>query len=132
MSVPDEQIAELLRRDDVRLAAEWEALQHRIERQFGRTAGIEAILFLIGVQSRGQGYEPGLEKEAKQDLIMEGTYCAFESIGLYDRSGGEEDRHWVRTGTVVPEMALPDQEKLLRIAILTYFEESEGYRPGAR
>ena len=63
------------------LEARWERLQGWIDERFGRQAGIEGILFLIGVQTRGRGFEPDLEKEAKERLIMEGAYRVFETLG---------------------------------------------------
>ena len=113
-----------LEQDDSILAKRWEELLSWLEQRFGRQAGIESILFLIGIQSRGRGFEPRLSKKAKQDLIMEGTHCAFESVGLYRRIGTNKKGHilWERTGPVVPKLPLPEQEKLLQIAILSYFD----------
>ena len=113
-----------LQQEDQTLTHRWEELLSWLDTRFGRQASIESILFLIGIQSRGQGYRPKLSKKAKQDLIMEGTHCAFETVGLYRRIGTNEKGHviWERSGPAIPKLPLPEQEKLLQIAILSYFD----------
>lgn len=110
--------------DDEELANRWKELLSWVRERFDRDAGIESILFLVGIQSRGQGYQPKLSKKAKQDLIMEGTYCVFETLGLYKRVGIDEKGHtiWANTNTLNQVLTLPEQEKLLQVAILTYFD----------
>lgn len=114
--------------DDAELEARWERLQSWLKARFGRDTGIEAVLFLVGVQSRGHGYEPKLRKEVKQDLIMEGTYSVFEKLGFYERVGMDEHGNWIweRVVPEIPKLPIDDQEKLLRIAILAYFDEVFG------
>ena len=113
-----------LEADDAAVTDRWERLQERLQSRFGRVPGLEAILFLIGVQSRGQGFQPHLPKQQKQDLIMEGTCCAFEQIGLYRRAGTDEQGHvvWERTMLGLPDLSVDAQEKLLRLAVLAYFD----------
>lgn len=91
--------------------------------RFGRSVGLEGVLFLIGVNALGRGFEPRLEKERKQDLIMEGTYHAFAALGVYEQVGLEADGFavWERR-LDVPRLAVEQQEKLLHLAILAYFE----------
>ena len=63
--------------DPALLDAQWTHLQGWLAPRFGAEAvGMEAILFLVGVQVSGEGYRK-LEKEAKQDTIMNGTYAVF-------------------------------------------------------
>ncbi len=114
----------ILNLDDEELARKWHRLQETLDGQFGKQPGIEAILFLIGIQSRGRGFEPKLNKQVKQDIIMEGTHCVFETLGLYKRVGIDSNglSLWERNGPLLPKLSLPDQEKLLRVAILSYFE----------
>ncbi len=56
---------------------------------------------------------------------MEGTHCAFETLGLYRRVGRDSKGQnvWERTDIPLPKLPLPDQEKLLRVAILAYFDD---------
>ena len=110
--------------DDAVLAERWAGLLAWIAERFGRSnAAIEPILFLIGVQERGAGYQPDLAKEDKQAVIMDGTYHAFETLGFYERVGMESDGAWIWERIVrLPELTVEEQEKLLRVAILRYFE----------
>ena len=122
-AMPDN-IQAYLEVDDTVLDARWARLEAWVKDHFKRDVTLEAILFLIGVQSKGHGFEPSLKKEAKQDLIMEGTYCAFETLDLYRRVGMEADGRWLweRT-TPMPDLSVEAQEKLLRLAVLRYFED---------
>lgn len=124
MDVP-EAIQAFLDTDDATLDAQWKTLETWIQARFKREPTIEAILFLMGIQSRGHGYEPQLEKEVKQALIMEGTYCAFEHLGFYEKVGADKYGHWIweRIGPSMPKLPIDRQEKLLRIAILRYFDD---------
>ncbi|GIV58614.1 MAG: hypothetical protein D6746_06765 [Bacteroidetes bacterium] len=119
----DDPLLALLDIDDADVAARWQRLDAWMQRRFGRPAGLEATLFLIGLQTHGTGFQPDLEKDRKQSLIMEGTYCAFETLGLYERVGMNEDGFWIWARTrPLPELDVEAQEKLLRLAILRYFE----------
>lgn len=111
--------------DESELEEEWHRLQAWLQSRFGKEPGIEGVLFLIGIQSCGRGFEPNLGKEAKQALIMEGTYCVFETLGIYARVGMEEDGNWIweRLIDQPPGLSVDDQEKLLRTAILRYFDD---------
>lgn len=115
----------LLSIEETALESQWQALLTWLETHFGRQAGIESILFLIGIQSQGRGYEPKLSKKKKQALIMEGTHCAFETLGLYKRVGKDSNGQivWERTEIPLQKLPLPEQEKLLRVAILSYFDK---------
>lgn len=110
--------------DDTLLDKQWSELLIWLEAHFGKQAGIESTLFLIGIQARGRGFEPKLSKKRKQSLIMEGTHCAFETLGLYRRVGKDSNLQnvWERTEVPLPKLPLPEQEKLLRVAIISYFD----------
>lgn len=110
--------------DDAWLEAAWQRTLAWLDERFGRQPGMEAILFLIGIQSQGRGYQRKLKKERKQDLIMEGTYCAFETLGIYHRVGADAEGNWIWEPTLpyVPKLPLEQQEKLLRLAVVRYFE----------
>ncbi len=130
----DDPIQRCLRSDDDELNAEWQRVLSWIEHRFGRQAGIEAVLFLIGLQSRGIGYEPEMEKERKQDTIMEGTFCAFEKLGFYERIGVDEHGFWIweRSVESIPKLSIEDQEKILKLGIVRYFDDVIGSASQAR
>lgn len=124
----DDRIERHLQSDDDTLAERWEGVLDWVRTRFGQEGGIEAVLFLIGIQSRGIGYEPDMEKERKQDTIMEGTYCAFEKLGFYERVGMDENGFWIweRSIDSIPKMEIEDQEKLLKLGIVRYFDDVIG------
>ncbi len=80
----------------------------------------------MGIQSVGRGYEPDLPKERKQSLIMEGSYLAFETFGLYQRMGLEKNGFWLWEKRFdLPKLSIDDQERLLQLGILNYFDQSK-------
>ncbi len=115
----------LLASADATLESQWAQVEALVERRFGREPTIESILFLIGVQERGRGFEPELEKDVKETLVMEGTYCVFETVGLYAHAGMEADGSWIweRTTDLPPDLSPDDQHRLLRLAIIRYFDD---------
>ncbi len=128
--MPDTDTLEaFLEADDAALEARWQRLTAWVQARFDREATLEAVLFLIGIQARGRGFEPELEREAKQDVIMEGTFFAFETLGFYARVGMESNGFWIWEKLVqLPELAVEAQEKLLRLAVLRFFDEhAEGW-----
>ena len=122
----DHPLQRYLEANDAELAVHWKALEQWFAARFGKTPDIEGMLFLMGIQARGRGFEPELEKDAKQSLIMEGTYHAFAALGIYEHVGMEADGHWIWERVIdhPPDLSVEAQEKLLKTAILQYFEES--------
>ena len=102
---------------------EWEQLVAWLEREYEREITLEAILFLVGIQSRGRGFEPELDRDVKEHVIMEGTYCVMAAIGAYERVGMEANGAWIWERMIDPvgEMEIDDQEKVLKSAVLAYF-----------
>ncbi len=106
----------------------WNGLIKWLETTYGREITLEAILFLIGIQTRGRGFEPELERDRKQDVIMEGTFSAFASLGVYEQVGMEDNGAWIweRVADPVPELPVEEQEKLIKLAVLRYFDDELG------
>lgn len=113
-----------LQADDADLQRRWASLQVWIQERFEKEPTIEAILFLVGIQSLGRGYEPKLKRDVKQDLIMEGTYSVFATLGMYRRVGMEANGHWIWERLIAHPsgLSVEEQEKLLQVAILRYFD----------
>jgi hypothetical protein len=115
----------LLAVSDAELDRSWRTLQAWMQQRFGfESVGVEGLLFLAGVQENGTGYDPGMEKEAKQATIMDGTYAVLAHAGLYERAGVETDGRpiWARL-EAPPELGIDDQERLLRTALVRYFTD---------
>lgn len=107
--------------DDRMLERSWAKLQDSLGPRFGNSLGIEGILFLIGVQEQGRGFQPKLRKEKKQDLIMLGTHCVLEAVGVYDRVSEQDHKLHFQRRTGLPHLSIDEQEKLLRVGIIRYF-----------
>ncbi|MCX7907078.1 MAG: hypothetical protein N2561_06030 [Bacteroidetes bacterium] len=102
----------------------WERLCKRLAARFGKSPSLEGVLFLIGLRELGLGYEPGLEKEAKQDLIQEGANYALAALGYLEPMGREPHTGFTQWRSLRPldKPLDPDkQERLLRWAAWRYF-----------
>lgn len=118
------ELENLLEYPEEKLASRWSRVDSWLQERFGRDNSIESVLFLIGIHSRGLGFSPKLEKEQKQELIMEGSFLAFETLGHYERVGMDSDGAWIWERRVeLPDLSVEQQEKLLRIGITRYFEQ---------
>jgi hypothetical protein len=105
----------------------WDILLIELGKRFQKEITLEAILFLLGVQTHGRGYEPKIHRDRKQDLIMEGTFVAFEAIGFYERVGMETSGAWIweRRAEHPTGLSVEEQEILLKMAVLEYFSREE-------
>ena len=123
MTDPVDPLERALAVDTNELESAWSRLSSWMLERYGREASVESALFLVGIQTRGRGFTERLNKEQKQDLIMEGTWRVLDAAGLatFDKNAGV----WERT-TRLPVLDLAEQEKLLRSAIVRYFASRLG------
>ena len=91
-----------------------------------RPADLNAVLFLIGVQELGRGNQD-FSKEEKQDLMHIAVCKVLSFSGYYELEGLDEDGwpHWKKSKDL-PHFDLLDQEKLLKMHIIEYFEREIG------
>ena len=84
---------------------------------------LNAVLFLIGVQELGQGRKI-FEKEEKQDLMHIGICKVLSLSGYYELEGLDKDGwpHW-KLVKKLPHFDLLEQEKLLKMLVMEYFEK---------
>lgn len=109
---------------DLELERKWQALRLRLKDMIGRKPkDMNAILFLIGVQELGTGPKP-FSKEEKQDL-MHIAICKLLSLSGFYKLEGVDEQGWPHWKLIkpLPHFDLLDQEKLLKMHILDYFEE---------
>jgi len=109
---------------DLELERNWQALRLELKNVIGRKPkDINGILFLIGVQELGQGNRT-FSKEEKQDLMHIAICKVLSLAGYYDLEGLDEQGwpHW-RPKKKLPHFDLLEQEKLLKIQILEYFDQ---------
>ncbi len=109
---------------DLELEKRWVQLKSEIGKiGFKKPRDLNAVLFLIGVQELGKGMG-NYSKEEKQDLIHIAICKVLSFSGYYSLEGVDEDGwpHW-KLEKNLPHFDLLDQEKLLKMHIIEYFEK---------
>jgi len=109
---------------DLDLDKKWNSLLIYIEKLVGKKPkDLNAVLFLIGVQELGQGNKV-FSKEEKQDLMHIGICKVLSLLGYYELEGLDKDGwpHW-KLVKKLPHFDLLEQEKLLKMHVLEYFEK---------
>lgn len=109
---------------DLDLDRQWAALLNYIESTIGKKPkDLNGVLFLIGVQELGQGQKV-FDKEEKQDLMHIGICKVLSLSGYYELEGQDKDGwpHW-KMVKKLPHFDLLEQEKLLKMHVLEYFEK---------
>ncbi|MEO1053754.1 MAG: hypothetical protein AAFX87_24165 [Bacteroidota bacterium] len=112
---------------DLELQRAWQDLRLRLEEIFGKKPkDLNAVLFMIGVQELGKG-KRNFSKEEKQDLMHIAICKVLSLSGFYELEGLDEDGwpHW-KSIKKLPHFDLLEQEKLLKMHILEYFEQEFG------
>lgn len=102
----------------------WGKLMASVAEVIGkRPKDLNGVLFLIGVQELGQGPVP-FSKEEKQDLMHIAICKVLSYSGYYELKGTDKDGwpHWERVKPL-PHFDLLEQEKLLKMHVLEYFEK---------
>ena len=114
-------------RKDLDLQIRWSKLINLLEKQLGkRPKDLNGVLFLIGVQELGKGPQV-FSKEEKQDLMHLGICKVLSLAGYYELEGLDDDGwpHW-KALKKIPKIHLGDQEKLLKLQVIEYFEKEAG------
>ncbi len=108
---------------------QWERVLDHLEISVGkRPTGINSVLFLIGVRELGKG-KKRFSKEQKQDLIHIAICKLLSLSGYYTLEGLDEDGwpHW-KLVKKLPHVDMLDQEKLLKMHIIEYFDHEIGWQ----
>ncbi len=115
---------------DLTLDRSWHSLLLEIERLLGqKPKDLNATLFLIGVQELGKGQQ-FFTKEQKQDLMHIAICKVLSYAGYYELEGLDSDGwpHW-KLVKKLPRFDLLEQEKLLKMQVLEYFQHEFDWRP---
>ncbi|QOI96774.1 MAG: hypothetical protein HRU69_04380 [Flammeovirgaceae bacterium] len=118
---------------DLDLERRWQKLLDKLTDAIGKKPkDLNAVLFLIGVQELGQG-QKSFSKEEKQDLMHIAICRVLSSSGYYSLLGLDEQGwpHW-KLEKKLPNFDLLEQEKLLKMHIIDYFEEEYNWSFDAR
>ena len=109
---------------DLDHARQWNALQLHLERQIGKKPkDLNAVLFIIGIHELGRGPKR-FSKEEKQDL-MHIAICKVLSLSGYYQLEGLDQEGWPHWKLIrkLPHFDLLEQEKLLKMHVIEYFEK---------
>ena len=115
---------------DLDLEKNWHALIGQIEQMLGqKPKDLNGVLFLIGVQELGKGYQL-FTKEQKQDLLHIAICKVLSLAGYYTLEGLDKDGwpHW-KLIKKLPRFDLLEQEKLLKMQVMEYFEKEFEWLP---
>lgn len=109
---------------DLDLERSWQVLLETIKRNIGvKPKDLNGVLFLIGVQELGGGSRI-FSKEEKQDLLHIAICKVLSLAGYYTLDGLDKEGwpHW-KLIKKLPHFDLLEQEKLLKMHVLEYFEK---------
>lgn len=113
---------------DLELERRWHQLLKSIEEIIGKKPkDLNGVLFLVGVQELGKGYQ-NFSKEEKQDLMHIAICKVLSLSGFYKLEGTDDEGwpHWKLTKKL-PHFDLLEQEKLLKMHIIDYFNQELGF-----
>lgn len=113
---------------DLEIDRNWQALLELISKSMGtKPKDLNGVLFIIGVQELGKGAKH-FSKEEKQDLMHIAICKVLSLSGYYELRGTDKDGwpHW-KLVKKLPHFDLLEQEKLLKMHVIEYFEKELGW-----
>jgi DNA phosphorothioation-dependent restriction protein DptG len=113
---------------DLSFDRQWQSLLKEIDSKLGmKPKDLNGVLFIIGVQELGKGFKH-FSKEEKQDLMHIAICRVLSQSGYYELEGTDKDGwpHW-KMIKKLPHFDLLEQEKLLKIHVIEYFESEYGW-----
>lgn len=101
----------------------WRELMKNLEVRFGMPVDLNGLLFLIGVQELGQPARV-FKKDEKVNLMHIAISVLLTPYGYYRELGRDADGwpHFERVKEL-PLLNAKEQERLMKEAVLGYFEE---------
>lgn len=111
---------------DQSLNLKWRQLTTYLAGSSDKKPDLNGVLFLIGIQELGQGFK-NFSKEQKQDLMHIAICKILSPLGYYTLEGHDQDGwpHW-KMQRSLPAFDILEQEKLLKMQALDYFEQEIG------
>jgi hypothetical protein len=106
----------------------WEDLLTKLAKTIGKKpADLKSVLFLIGVQELGKGVKD-FTKEEKRDLMHIAICKVLSLSGFYELEGLDESGwpHW-ELMKKLPHFDILEQEKLLKMHVLEYFDKENAF-----
>jgi hypothetical protein len=113
---------------DLDFERKWQGLLNTLKDSIGKKPkDLNSVLFLIGVQELGGGSKL-FSKEEKQDLMHIAICKVLSLAGYYELEGIDKEGwpHW-KLIKKLPHFDLLEQEKLLKMHVLEYFEKEHDW-----
>jgi hypothetical protein len=107
---------------DYALELRYQHLLKSLEKDFGPGIDLQVLLFLIGVEELGHGYQK-FKKHEKTDLMHIAICTVLEPYGYYEFEGKDSDE-WPHFKLVkeLPPLTEDEQQAFMKEAIVEYFE----------
>lgn len=114
---------------DYAIEIKFKELVAELDEKFGGGLDVQSILFLIGVQELGKGYQK-FSKRQKTELMHVAVCTVLEPYGFYETKGRDED-NWPHFEFVkeLPPLDERQQQHLIKEAILEYFNAEKNEDP---
>ena len=105
----------------------FQKLKTHLVTDFGEDMDVQAILFLIGVDEVGLGYQK-YSKQQKTELLHVAICTILEPAGYYEFEGRDKD-NWPHFKLIkeLPKLADREQQHLLKESIIDYFVSNGVY-----
>ena len=109
---------------DIETDLKWKALLLDLQKIFTDIEDLKDIIFLVGVQELGKGYQT-FTKSEKIDVMHIGVCRLLSLYGYYSYSGVDKEG-WPHWDIITPLPYLSEYEKdlLLKKAVIEYFNKS--------
>ncbi|MBI2271562.1 MAG: hypothetical protein HYU69_14555 [Bacteroidetes bacterium] len=110
--------------NDKDLETEWGKLVNDLSLKFG-DLDLQGIIFLIGVQELGKGYQK-FKKDEKLEVMHIAICTLLEPYGHYEFIGRDTDGwpHW-KINEKLPPLKPGQQNLLMKQAIVDYFKNDK-------
>ncbi len=101
----------------------WQDTLNQVSKDFGEDLDLSSILLLIGFQESNQDKRK-FSKDEKINLMHVAICTLLQPYGFYSFKGYDEDKwpHFERKESM-PELSPEDQDRLIRKAIIEYFNK---------
>ncbi len=112
---------------DFDIELRFQKLKAHLEQSYGEGMDVQAMLFLIGVNELGKGYQ-NFTKQEKTDLLHIAICTLLEPYGYYAFEG-KDTEEWPHFKLVkpIPTISHNEQQHLIKEAMLDYFIQNEYY-----
>ncbi len=112
---------------DYEIELRFQKLKTHLEKEFGEGMDVQAILFLIGVDEVGIGFQK-YTKQQKTELIHVAICTILEPSGYYSFEGRDKD-NWphFKFEKPLPPLDHREQQHLIKEALIDYFVSNDLY-----